>query len=178
MISNQSMPGITPLKRVPPFPFHNLNLTMQTQQQSNWCWAAVAVSINLFYKPASTWTQCSVANAELGQTACCSDGSSPSCNQPWYLDKALTRVGDLTNVTSGTVPFVGISAEIMGGRPLGVRIGWAGGGGHFVAVSGFSASDQHVVVVDPIYGRSVVPVATLVNGYQGSGSWTHSYYTH
>jgi hypothetical protein len=31
---------------------------MQYQETNEWCWMAVAASINHFYNPASTWTQC------------------------------------------------------------------------------------------------------------------------
>ena len=34
-----------------------------------------------------------------------------------------------------------------------------------------------MIVDDPIYGHSVLSYNTLANDYQGSGSWTNSYYT-
>jgi hypothetical protein len=34
-----------------------------------------------------------------------------------------------------------------------------------------------VHVDDPIYGPSDVTYSTLETAYQGSGTWTHSYYT-
>ena len=55
-------------------------LEMQYQLMSNWCWIAVATSISHFYNPASTWTQCSLATAQLQASAslhmqgqCCPD---------------------------------------------------------------------------------------------------------
>jgi hypothetical protein len=55
-------------------------LQMQYQLMSNWCWIAVATSISRFYNPASTWTQCSLATAQLQASAslhmqgqCCPD---------------------------------------------------------------------------------------------------------
>lgn len=44
---------------VPPTP-NNIGLRMQYQESNEWCWIAVATSINHFYSPASTWTQCAV----------------------------------------------------------------------------------------------------------------------
>lgn len=49
---------------VPPRP-NNIGLRMQFQESSVWCWIAVATSINKFYHPASTWTQCQVMT-EIG----------------------------------------------------------------------------------------------------------------
>jgi Peptidase_C39 like family len=44
---------------LPPMP-NNIGLRMQYQESSLWCWIAVATSINHFYNPSSTWTQCQV----------------------------------------------------------------------------------------------------------------------
>jgi hypothetical protein len=157
-----------------------LAFTMQHQTQTNWCWAAVSTSVNKFYHASSTWTQCKVVNAELGQTTCCSSGGSAACNQPWYLDKALARVGDLQSWQGGSVPYATVVAEVNGTRPLGCRIGWSGGGGHFVALYGYqtvSTTQQWVVVGDPWYGNSTLLYNTFRTGYQGTGTWTHTYFT-
>ena len=34
-----------------------------------------------------------------------------------------------------------------------------------------------VLIKDPWYGASYISYDTLVNDYQGSGDWTHSYFT-
>src|SRR5215212_9673493 len=96
----------------------------QTRLQTQWCWAACSVSVAQFYDNASTWTQCAVVNAEFGQTTCCQNGSTAQCNQPWYLDLALTRTGNLASWSAGTA----MIAQIRSGRTLGARIGWSGGG--------------------------------------------------
>ncbi|ABQ37013.1 papain-like cysteine protease family protein [Bradyrhizobium sp. BTAi1] len=44
---------------LPPRP-NNMGLRMQYQESNEWCWMAVATSINHFYNPASTWTQCQI----------------------------------------------------------------------------------------------------------------------
>lgn len=155
---------------------------MQSQQQSEWCWSAVAVSISLFYNPAGNWVQCSLVNAELRQTSCCQSGASAPCNQPWYLDSALQRTANLDHLASGAASFAQSSSQVQQGRPLGVRIGWAGGGGHFIAISGYDDSDPanlFVYVCDPNpgVGPSWVSYNSLVNAYQGTGHWTTCYYT-
>jgi Peptidase_C39 like family len=44
-----------------------MGLRMQYQESHNWCWIAVATSINHFYNPASTATQCGIMTA-VGHT--------------------------------------------------------------------------------------------------------------
>lgn len=163
-------------------------LAVEHQQQTNWCWAAVSNSVSHFYDAASTWTECSIANAELGQSTCCTNGSSAACNQAWYLDKALTRVGRLQSWASGTLSFATVQSLINSGHPPCARQGWSGGGGHFVAIScyfegilgkwsGAGSTAKRVRITDPWYGDSIVDYTVFVSGYQGTGSWTHSYRT-
>jgi Papain-like cysteine protease AvrRpt2 len=148
---------------------------MQHQEQTNWCWAATAASVSAFFNPSTTWTQCKIVNAELGRTGCCTNGSSSYCNISWYLDRALTRTGNFVSMSWGTGTMSDVKNEIDNNRPLGVRIGWSGGGGHFVALDGYSQTFNMVAVDDPWYGASDVDLAVFQTSYQGSGSWTHSY---
>jgi hypothetical protein len=152
-----------------------LPFTMQPQQQVEWCWAAVTASVAGYYQQ-PRWTQCGVVNATRGISGCCQTGSSASCNQPWYLDQSLTKIGDLAQMVGQYLPWSQLTSEIDAGRPVGLRIGWSGGGGHFIAVDGYSASGI-VDVQDPWYGHSSVDYRTAVTAYMGSGSWTDSYLT-
>ena len=152
-----------------------LGFTMQPQQQTQWCWAAASVSVNLYYHPTSGQTQCAVANTAMGQTTCCNDGSTAQCNQPWFLDQALQIVGNLNAVRSGKAAFKKLKPEIDQCRPFCLRIAWNGGGGHFVAVYGYSS--RHLNVGDPWYGNSVVTYDSFPDTYQGGGVWTDSYTT-
>ena len=117
-----------------------------------------------------------VVNAELGQTTCCANGSTSQCNQPWYLERALTRVGNLDHWVNGTITLaVGRRARSTeGASSVCVSVGAAvvatsldrglpGGGNGFVYIE------------DPIYGASYVDYNTFRTAYQGSGSWTHTY---
>ncbi len=158
--------------------WQRLTFNMQTQQQTNWCWAAVSTSVALFYDPSSTWTQCAVANGEMGETTCCTSGGSAACNQTWYLDLALQRVGHFDNWSGGAMSFADVRSEIDVGRPLGVRVGWSGGGGHFLIIDGYLAdATQSVGIEDPWYGPSDMGYAAFSTSYQTTGSWTHSYET-
>lgn len=158
-----------------------LCFTMQPQQQTQWCWSATATSVALYYNAASAWTQCSLVNAELGRSDCCTSPSSSNCNQPWTLNTVLTRVGHLAAFTATTTSFPDVVSEIDNGRPLGVRIGWSGGGGHFNIIacytSGLLRRLRSVHIEDPWYGSSVWDYDTFRTAYQGTGSWTHSYKT-
>lgn len=152
-----------------------LVFSMQHQQQTQWCWAAVAVSVDLYYYPGSSWTQCKLVNHALGQTTCCSSGSTAQCNVPWYLDQALNLVGNLASWNGGKATLSAVKGEINACRPICMRIGWTGGGGHFVAIYGHSGNN--INVGDPWYGNSVQHYSAFPNAYQGGGSWTHDYYT-
>ncbi len=164
-----------------PWGYWCLLFPMQKQEQTNWCWSGCATAASHFYNPASAWTQCSLANAELGKTTCCTDPAP--CNVYGYLKTALTTVGNLASMIEGTQTEADIISETAAGRPLGVRIGWRGGGGHFVMVNGGAVMvtggvvTEWVTVKDPWYGTFTIPYSTLVNSYHGFGSWTHSYLT-
>lgn len=158
--------------------WHILDLHIPQQQESNWCWAATSDGVSHFYDPASTWTQCAIADAELGRSDCCGSGASGPCNVYGYLDQALTVVGDFDHETGTTDSFAGTAQQIREGRPLGVRVAWSGGGAHFLAVGGYrDLPVQYVHVEDPWYGPSDIPFSTLVSSYQGIGTWTNSYWT-
>jgi hypothetical protein len=156
-----------------------LPFNMQAQTQSNWCWAATSTSVSHFYYLFSHWTQCLVANGELGHSDCCNSPVPGPCNVPWYLDRALQRTSNLDHMVASTISFSAIKAEIDAGRVIGARIGWSGGGGHFLVIRGYSqiGARQYVDVDDPIYGKSHLTLAAFSTQYQGNGSWTHSYFT-
>jgi hypothetical protein len=155
-----------------------LNFQMQPQQESNWCWAAVSTSVASYYDATSTWTQCSVANGELGRSDCCGSGAGTACNVYGFLASALQRVGHLDHWDGNAATFQAVDDEVDAGRPLGIRVAWSGGGAHFLAVIGYlEDAVNYVAVDDPIYGKSDLTYDTLKTSYQGTGTWTHSYYT-
>ena len=161
------------------FFFRMLDFNMQQQTQSNWCWAATSTSVSLFYWLLSGWTQCKVAAAELS-LKCCDSPLPNGCNVPWYLDKALTRTHNLVSVMTGTVGFNQVKDEIDAGRVVCARIGWSGGGGHFVAIYGYSHmlfGAEYFDIDDPIYGKSSVTISDFTDSYHTTGSWTHTYFT-
>jgi len=155
-----------------------LAVAVEPQLQSEWCWAAVSTSVSHFFDGASEWTQCTVAGSELAQQTCCQDGSTAQCNVPWYLDRALTRTGNLGSWRRGTIAGWRILGQLRAGRPVGARIQWAGGGGHFVVIAGARGPLGGTVEVrDPIHGISTLPLGAFSSRYQGNGTWTHTYFT-
>ena len=155
-----------------------LPFNMQPQTQSNWCWAATSTSVSKFYSFFSPWTQCKVAGAELSQTCCASPVPSP-CNVPWYLDRALTRTQNFVSYQGGTITWQRVKQELENGLVVGTRIGWSGGGGHFMTIHGVSriGLTEYLHIDDPIYGKSVLTYNQFATNYQGSGTWTHTYFT-
>lgn len=153
--------------------------TMQHQAQTNWCWAAVASSVATFRNAGTTWTQCKIVNAELGRADCCTNGSSATCNKPWYLDKALTRVGHFVNGTAGVKTKEQIRNFILNDNALVVAVQWTGGGGHALAITGDrqAGTTYYVTAADPWYGKSDVVYDTFKTQYQGSGTWIESHET-
>ena len=156
-----------------------LAFAMQAQTQTNWCWAATATSTSHFFWHFSSWTQCKVAGAELGRTDCCNSTVPGPCNVAWYLDRALTRTNNFVSYMGGQASYATVKAEIDAGRPVGARIGWNGGGGHFMMIYGYSkiGATEYFDIDDPIYGKSHLTVADFASNYQGSGTWTHTYFT-
>ncbi len=161
------------------FQSKKLGFTMQQQLASNWCWAATSNSVSHYYWFFSRWTQCKIVNAELGRTDACNTPTPSGANQPWFLDKALARTNNFVSVTGGRATFAQIRAEIDAGRPMGARIGWNGGGGHFVAIYGYSIwlGQEFVDIDDPISGKSHLSLDDFATNYKGSGTWTHYYIT-
>ena len=156
---------------------HLLNFTVPHQLESNWCWAAVATGVAHYYNSASTVTQCQVVNAQLGRTDCCNNPSSSNCNVPGYLDEALTYVDHLKSEQGSAATYAATSEAVNAGTPPCIRIGWSGGGGHFIGVYGIEPTNM-LWVTDPMNGQLLVSYATLTGGtYQGNGTWTNTYFT-
>jgi hypothetical protein len=162
---------------------------MEFRQQEEWCWAAVAVSVASFFSnqggpSGGRWQQCELVSAVSAQLVgtpeiCCPPGAAPDCNKPWLLDSALQFVNHLAGApTVGPCDYGYLQGEIGGNRPVGVRIGWDGGGpqGHFIVLTAYDDAGQMVHVEDPQYGPSDVNFELLrKHGYRELGNWTHTY---
>lgn len=159
-------------------------VNMAVQLESNWCWAAVAVAVNCLFSPESEVQQCGIAQPVLttekqigAAVDCCANPEL--CNIPALLQDALTLCGNLNKVEHGFLAFAGVTAELDANRPVGVRIQWSNGGGHFLLIDGyreFNSGAQQVHVADPFYGPSYVLYGNFVNSYQDDGVWTDTFF--
>src|SRR6266536_297568 len=172
-------------------------MVMQEQRGIFWCWAAVAVSIDHYIDGASTKTQCDLARAVIdadpNKRGCdrtpripCKSLGQQVCDIPEPLQDALgdkVGVGRLRDVLPGSaLSFEGIQAEVQlpaPAMPVCVRIGWRGGGGHFVAIDGAMVLNRQrwVHVVDPAasFGDAWWLYSEFVSAYQGRGRRTDTF---
>ncbi len=149
-----------------------LNFNIQQQTQTNWCWAALSASVGNYYRTGS-WTQCGVANAELGRSTCCSQPGP--CNVYGYLDSALRTTGSYGGMREDRMQMPAIENQIGMGRPVGLRCAWYGGGAHFLTIYGIDGG--YVLVADSIFGYSTRVLNSFPGTYNGGGNWTHTYFT-
>jgi len=154
----------------------------QAQLETNWCWAAVASSISQYVSVA--FSQCEIVNQQVGRTDCCINPSSSNCNQSGYLDQALQFVNCFAYEEDQASSYTEVRGALLTNLPPCIRIGWSGGGGHFIIIKGLDPNGSaapaafSLLVSDPIYGDSWVTYEALTNGlYQGSGTWTNTYFT-
>jgi hypothetical protein len=156
------------------------NFLLQYQQFSNWCWAAVSASVSGYFSPPGT-NQCSIASAELGKTCC--GPTNPACNVPWYLDRALSRVGHYRSIVNSSVPFGQVRTEISApvSSPVCCRIEWVLGGAHFVSATGYRVAGdgtEYLDINDPFFGPTTISFSAFKSSYRSQGdSWTHTYLT-
>lgn len=170
---------------------NTVSLKVQRQEKSEWCWAAVSVSIDRFFRPASTHTQCDVAGSVLNLSCC--DGAGPSqsdsCNTPHALNPVLGRLHLLAAEPILTpLAFDQVRAELDGGRPLCALIKWLDNQGqvtdrgHFIALNGYRVTPGgkvFVSITDPMYGASEIDFGQFSDpkgGYRdGRGVWFASF---
>jgi hypothetical protein len=167
-----------------------LAFKVQRQLRSEWCWAAVSVSVDLFFRPDSTHTQCDVAGSTLGLSCC--DGtlpSSDSCNTPHALHPVLGHFHLLAgDPIVKALTFDQVRAEIDAGRPVCVLIKWLDNQGqvtdrgHFIAINGYRvtpAQKLFVSITDPLFGASEMAYDQFSSGRggyrDGRGVWFASF---
>ncbi|MGY2053031.1 papain-like cysteine protease family protein [Methylobacterium sp. JK268] len=154
---------------------------IERQEQDNWCWSAVGVSVERFYDAARTRSQCALACTALGRQDCCGDGADDpgKCDTPWYLDRVLKITGNIEDMTGAALSFNEVRSRIDQGAVVGCRIGWHGGGGHFVVVFGYFTRDgrDYLDIGDPWWMDREVAYDEFPSLYQSGGDWTHTYLT-
>lgn len=154
---------------------------IQKQTVVNWCWAAVALSVERYFSPDSTMTQCELAELLLKDARACQDPLPEDLDKAEELQLALRGVHALRSSRLGEpLPFEDVRSQIIDSRlPVCVRIQWTGENrAHCVVICGCSttASREHWLdIADPYYGFSTLPYDEFLHAYQGSGVWTDSF---
>lgn len=158
-----------------------LSVTFQQQQTAAWCWAAVASMVSGWYAQTTgspAQSQCEVAAATLPDVSnCCSSSSiNPDCIKLWVLDQALAAVGHFAG-TGASGDLSTVIDQINSGQPLAALIEY-NGISHFVLVTGYSDTQQLIVVCDPAGNRSFsTPVTSFFSNYNNGGIWGGWYFT-
>jgi len=152
----------------------------ERQIKSQWCWVAVALSVDHYFSPNSTWTQCAIAKQVLHPAECwCGQPyTNETCDKAAHLEAALTVVQRPFTPLPGAVAFEKIRGEIDSARPVCVRIQWQGGAGHFVIISGYrvlKSQLRQLVVLDPLFGPSLQDDDAFRRAYLLSGQWTDTF---
>ena len=148
---------------------------LDPQEESEWCWAAVAQSVAKYFDE-SAQSQCAIAGLVMKDGNCCDN--PVGCNEPAALTKALTKVGKPPELVNRPLIPRELQKELDEHRPVCIRIGWDGGGGHFVVITGYqvlTSGALHVNVADPLYPNCTIDYDELSTSYHGDGQWTHSY---
>ena len=84
----------------------SVSVPIRPQETNNWCWIACAQMVHAFF--GHSITQCSLANARLGRTDCCTaEGETPcpktkNCNTPGNTKAAIESLN--YTVTQATTP--------------------------------------------------------------------------
>ena len=159
------------------------DMGLYAQTESEWCWAASTETISRMM--GAQKSQCKMASRFIkGQPGefCCNaaNGASAACNQPYYLDKALDHYKMLDHVYENQISQLNIIQDLRRRYPVGVRIGWDGGGGHFLVLYGatYVGKNQTISLWNPLPigkgDKQIVARSGLVR-YKNAGTWTHSY---
>lgn len=167
----------------------HLKFPRQDQQQTNWCWAAVTAAIDHFMDPASTLKQCEIANFAVNDVRTrrrqapvsgnCCEKVTADYNQQLSLHPPLIGIGRAGPAAPGILSFDQVREQIDKGVPIGVRIEWKDGTGHFVVISGYSIGPglRTLMIQDPdSKTKSVeVPYDVFLTRYRGIGHWDETH---
>ena len=150
---------------------------MEDQIMDFWCWAAVSAAAEKYFDPQTKKTQCSIASYVKGIDCCL---QAAMCDEADSLELALNKIGRLREpVVDGPIPFNLIRKEIRDGLPVAARIGWLGGGGHFVVITGYRiypSREAVLKIADPLGTGGLWLYNDFTNAYQLTGEWTHTYF--
>lgn len=167
---------------VPISPEKIINVPQIAQEQTNWCWAA-CVAMVLHYYDDHTVQQCELANELFNRYECCSEPSSPECNQPCEIkdvSKLYARRDIHSQFVDRNVSFSALQSEIEADRPVEIVFyPRKKGQGHLVVVRGWrvTETEEFLYVNDPkdSNGASrIVAYSELLEAYE-DGKWMYTW---
>ncbi len=150
-----------------------LEVPQYNQEQDQWCWNASAQMVLAFY--GNSYSQTAIANWAVGGQ-----------NIPNYLygstdssmhgdDEILQHFGSLGSTGQASALSLNeTSTEIGASKPIMLRWGWNGGGGHIAVIHGVDGNTVYVRDPWPANGSQIQSYAWVCSPYGNSGSWTHS----
>ncbi len=164
-------------------PYENskvLAVTLWPQETSQWCWAASGQMCMDFL--GNNVSQCTQANNRFGRSDCCNQTTPANCIQggwPEFNKYNFTS----KNTTNSALSWDTIRKEIdCKNRPITYTWHWGGGGGHMVAIVGYSIGangDKLLHINNPLpvnTGSSyTITYEAYVAGNPGSSHWNDYY---
>ena len=82
----------------------------------------------------------------------------------------LVTTGNFGSIQGAGLSITAIASEINAGRPVVVSITFTGGANHFVTISGIASDYLSVLILDPIYGRTIMKWNDFPAHYQGGAT--------
>jgi Papain-like cysteine protease AvrRpt2 len=138
----------------------SVNVPPQPQMASNWCWNASQKMILDYLGTSVPHEECVAANNEFNRTDCCnadSNGNTPSaCNHGGWPQipksgKGIYGYTD-TQTWNAALPYSTIQSQVYCSKqPVGFSWHWAGGGGHYMVITGYQVVNgvQYLNVNNP-----------------------------
>lgn len=130
----------------------SISVNAQMQEESNWCWAVTGLITSQALGKARGVSQNQFCNTARGNP-----NSSYRCANRTGLMSDVQRGARAFGVNpgraTGTVSFRTIQSNIDAGAPIPAGYYWSSGGGHMVAIIGYDASSQEIMIHDSLRGN-------------------------
>jgi ABC-type bacteriocin/lantibiotic exporter with double-glycine peptidase domain len=142
------------------------------QTYSQWCHAGSIQMIIRAYGN-NSWTQCDIVKKEFNSSSCPNNPATTT-----QLCDGIRRIGYTCTNTNAPLSWSASWNEIASYHPFVVRIGWTGGGGHFMVIRGVdNTSPTYVTYNNPLPVGSGSASNWVTYSYMRSNSswtWTHT----
>jgi hypothetical protein len=148
------------------------------QEQDQWCWSACTQMVAEYMNGPPPVRQCELANFLHGQTNCCANPSSPTCNLPCPLEGipiVYGHVGIHCLTNSWPVNAAVLLNELQQGRPVEVCYVWyATNNGHVAIIRGITPEGLYAVN-DSWFGQGPCTYEFIYFAYGLGGQWRFTF---